>query len=291
MPELPEVETTIRYLKRKVLKRTFLDVWTDAEKIVKKPKGFANFKKDIKGERIVNIKRRAKNIIFELSNGMAILVHQKMTGHLLVGKWEKKSNKWLATEEGALQDKDNSYIHLMFWLSGGLMMALSDLRKFAKVELWRAEELKQKLNSELGPEPLLKSFSFDKFKARILIKNIKIKQALMDPFVIAGIGNIYSDEALWRAKIHPFTKPKNIGDKDLKNLFLAVKDVLKKGIKLGGESFADYRKPDGAKGSFDIERRAYGRAGQKCFRCGLKMAKLKMGGRTASYCPHCQKLL
>jgi formamidopyrimidine-DNA glycosylase len=289
MPELPEVETTIRYLRRKVLKRTFLDVWTDAGKLIKRPKSFTGFKKEVKGRRIISINRRAKNIVFELSNGLALLVHQKMTGHLLVGKWGIKNNKWLATEKGALQDKDNSYIHLMFRLSGGLMLALSDLRKFAKVELWEAEELK-KLNLELGPEPLSESFSFDKFKERMLIKNIKIKQALMDQSLISGIGNIYSDEALWRAKIHPFTKPKDIGDKDLKNLFSAIKEVLKKGIKLGGESFADYRKPDGAKGNFDIERRAYGRAGQKCFRCGKKMAKLKMGGRTASYCPHCQNI-
>jgi formamidopyrimidine-DNA glycosylase len=145
MPELPEVETVVRDLKPKVLERTFVDVWTDSEKLVKKPKSFKDFKKQIMGRKIKNIWRRAKNIIFDLSDGFSLLIHQKMTGHLLYGKWQVANGKWTPVNSNFLQDKVNTYIHLIFWLDNGKMLALSDLRKFAKAELWRTKELK---NSE-----------------------------------------------------------------------------------------------------------------------------------------------
>lgn len=290
MPELPEVETTAKGLKSKVLKRAFVDVWSDWEKTIKKPKLFKDFKKQIKGKKIKKIWRRAKNIIFDLSDDYSLLVHQKMTGHLLYGKWELKNKKWVPIYKGPLEDPYNRFIHLVFFLDNNKMIALSDLRKFAKVELWETKEL---LNSKefknLGPEPLDKNFTFKKFKSCLAARRGKIKQVLMDPYTIAGIGNIYSSEALWRAKIHPEKSVAKLSEKELKLLYQAIKKVLGLGVKLGGESFSDYRKPDGSKGDFDTERKVYKKEGQKCKRCSTKIKRIKVAQRSAFYCPHCQK--
>lgn len=282
MPELPEVETTVRGLQQKVLSRTFIDIWSDFKKIIKKPKDFKQFKKELKGRKIQKIWRRGKNIIFELSQGYSLLVHQKLTGHLLYEEWEK--------------DKANTYIHLKFFLDNGKILALSDLRKFAKVELWKTEEL---LNSKefqgLGPEPLDKSFTFKKFKETLRqsqgkpIKG-KIKQVLMNQEIIVGIGNIYSDEVLWRAKIHPFKDVSKLSEKELRDIYSNIKNVLKKAIELRGESFSDYRDLTGRRGEFDKERKVYRKEGEKCPRCGTIIKRAKINGRSAHFCPNCQKI-
>ena len=290
MPELPEVETTVKGLKSKVLNRAFVDVWSDWEKTIKKPKLFKDFKKHIKGKKILKIWRRAKNIIFDLSGGYSLLVHQKMTGHLLYGTWNIKHGTWAPAGNKNLEDPMNKFLHLIFFLNDGKMLALSDLRKFAKVELQKTDEL---LNSKefknLGPEPLEKDFTFKKFKSCLAARRGRIKQVLMDPYIIAGIGNIYSSEALWQAKIHPEKSVAKLSEKELKLLYNAIKKVLTISVKLGGESFSDYRKVDGSKGNFDAERKAYKREGQKCQRCKTQIKRLKFAGRSAFFCPVCQK--
>ncbi len=291
MPELPEVETTVRGLNSKVLERTFVDVWSDWEKIIKKPKEFSQFKKELKDKKIKRIWRRGKNIIFDLSDDYSLLVHQKMTGHLLYGDWKLESGMWKPKIKGPLEDPQNKFIHLLFWLDNGKMLTLSDLRKFAKVEFQKTKELLESKEFKiLGPEPLEKDFTFEKFKEALKKKKEKIKQVLMDQNVIAGIGNIYSNEALWHAKIHPEKNIAKLNEKELKLLYQAIKKVLELGVKLGGESFSDYRKPDGSKGDFDTERKAYKREGQKCHRCGAKIKRIKFSGRSAFFCPNCQKL-
>lgn len=287
MPELPEVQTTVNDLSKKVLKRTFIDVWSDWKKTIKKPVDFEQFKKEIKNKKIKKIWRRAKNIIFDLSDGCSLLVHQKMTGHLLVGRWEQKNGKWQPINNGPLNDPYNRFIHLIFFLNNGEMIALSDARKFAKVELWKTEELEKELE-KLGPEPLNKGFTFDKFVEIFKNKRGKVKQVIMDQETIAGVGNIYSSEALWQAKIHPQKRVENLSKKELKLLYDAIVKVLKLGVKLGGESFSDYRKPDGTKGDFDTERKVYKREGQECSRCKTKIKRMHFGGRSAFFCPYCQ---
>ncbi len=289
MPELPEAETTKKGLEIKVLNRTFVDVWSDWKKVIKKPADFGLFKKEIIGKKIRKVWRRAKNVIFDLSDGYSLLVHQKMTGHLLVGNWKiKKSENWEPIDDGYLKDPYNRFLHLVFFLSGDLMMALSDARKFAKAELWKTEELKKELE-KFGPEPLDKNFKLNNFIKTFKNKKGKIKQVLMDQSVISGIGNIYSSEALWYAKIHPEKSVAKLSDQELKSLYNAIKKVLELGVRLGGESFSDYRKPDGSKGNFGAERKAYKREGQKCSRCGTKIKRIKIGQRSAFFCPHCQK--
>ena len=291
MPELPEVETIVRELNREVLARTFLDVWTDFKEMIKKPKSFDEFRKEIKGKKILNIRRRGKNILFDLSGNKVLLVHQKLTGHLLLGKWHLEKGRWISEIPGPLSDDPmNKFLHLIFWLDDKRQLALSDLRKFAKVELINKEELEKELKS-LGPEPLEKDFGFEKFKEQISKKKRgKIKQILMEQEVIAGIGNIYSDEILWQAKVHPFKDISKLKEEELKEIFSAMREILKKAIAARGESISDFRRITGEKGGFDPLRKVYRREGEKCPRCGTIIKRIKIGGRSAHFCPKCQKL-
>lgn len=290
MPELPEVETIVRELKKKVLDRTFVDVWTDFKKIIKRPKNFEEFKKRIKGKRIKAIRRRGKNILFGLSDNKTLLIHQKLTGHLLYGKWSKKQGVWEPQKKGPLEEKVNTYIHLLFTLDNGKMLALSDLRKFAKVELWNNKELEEAEEFEnLGPEPLEKSFTLKKFKEILRNRKGKIKQVLMDQNIIVGIGNIYSDEILWEAKTHPFKDISKLSETEFKKIYLAIKKILPLAIKLKGESISDYRRPSGEKGYYDKARKVYRKKGESCPRCRTVIKRVKMGGRSAHFCPKCQK--
>jgi len=288
MPELPEVETVVRDLKKVVLRKTFLNVWTDFPGIVKKP-DFNKFKKDIIGKKIKRVWRRGKNIIFDLSGEKYLLIHQKLTGHLLIGRWQWQAGKWVPLIRGPLEDNVNQFIHLMFWLSSGIMLGLSDLRKFAKVELLDKKTLEKELE-KIGPEPLDKEFTFDKFLEVLKKKRGKIKQILMNQEIIAGIGNIYSDEILWRAKIHPFREVSTLNQTELKRIFITIKALLPKAVELGGESISDFRRPSGEKGYFDLERKVYQREKQECQRCREQIKRLKLAGRSTYYCPNCQRL-
>jgi len=290
MPELPEVETIVKDLKKRVLERTFVDVWTDFPKMIKKPANFEQFKKEIKRKKIEEIRRRGKNILIELSENKTLLIHQKLTGHLLMGKWQIINGKWQPEEKGPLEESVNRFIHLMFWLDSGEMLALSDLRKFAKVELWSSSELEEAEDfKSLGPEPLERNFTFEKFKDTLKNKKGKIKQVLMEQAVIAGIGNIYSDEILWQARIHPFKEISKLKERELKKIYRAIKEILPKAIELGGESISDFRRISGEPGYFDKERKVYRREGEKCSRCGTIIKRVKIAGRSAHFCPRCQK--
>ncbi|MDO8530367.1 MAG: bifunctional DNA-formamidopyrimidine glycosylase/DNA-(apurinic or apyrimidinic site) lyase [bacterium] len=297
MPELPEVQTTVNGLHAKVLNRAFVDVWSDWEKMaclrsqVKKPADFKIFKKELKGKKIVRVWRRAKNVIFELSGGYSLLIHMKMTGHLLVGKWEKVQGEWRSVEPGFMQERINGFLHLIFFLDDGRMIALSDMRKFAKVELWKTDELfNGKEFLAWGPEPLEKSFTLKKFKEALHGKKGKIKQVIMVPQVIAGIGNIYASEALWWARIHPEKSAARLSKKELQALYTAIKKVLAAGIDFGGDSFSDYRNVDGEKGKFEGMKKVYQREKQPCSRCKTPIKRLKLAQRSSFYCPNCQKL-
>jgi len=290
MPELPEVETTIRQLKTEVLNRTFVDFWTDTPKIIKKPKNINDFKKQIIGKKILNLRRKGKNIIFDLSESKSLLIHQKLTGHLLFGEWKLLNNKWVPVKKNALAEKINSYIHLLFVFDNNKMMALSDLRKFAKVELWDKDKLENSdVFKKIGIDPMDKNFTFKGLKEILKNKKGPIKKILMNQEIIAGIGNIYSDEILWDSKIHPLTKISSLEDKELKKIYLSIKKILKKAIKLKGESFSDYRLPSGERGNFDKERKVYRRENQQCFRCKNSIKRVKINNRSAYFCPFCQK--
>lgn len=287
MPELPEVETTVRELRKVLIEKKILDIWSDEPKLLKNI-SFNKFKNEVKGRRIEGILRKGKNIIFLLDKDRAFLVHQKLTGHLLYGRWVLKDGNWIPEKEGPLSDPMNRFLHFIFFLDNSKMLALSDLRKFAKIVFGKKEEI---LNlpeiKELGPDAL--EVEFQDFQERIKKKrNIEIKKVLMDQKVISGIGNIYSDEVLFASKINPFLKVKDLSEKNYKNLFKNIKTILTEAIKLKGESISDYRNPDGRKGNFDKIRKVYRREGENCFVCGTKIVRKKIGGRSAHFCPKCQ---
>jgi formamidopyrimidine-DNA glycosylase len=168
------------------------------------------------------------------------------------------------------------------------MLAFSDLRKFAKAELWESDRLEF---PDLGPEPLSALFDFEKFKKTIKGKRGKIKQVLMDQRVVAGIGNIYSDEILFKAKISPLKETSFLSVAELKRIYLAMKKILALAIKLGGESISDFRRLSGEKGYYDKARKVYRKTGEPCpRRCGGVVKRVKIGGRSAHFCPKCQAL-
>ncbi|MDP1629010.1 MAG: DNA-formamidopyrimidine glycosylase, partial [bacterium] len=268
MPELPEVETIVRDLRKNILGLSIRDIWYDWKGQFNLPKDPERFKKLVVGRRIVGVRRRAKNILIDLSGGYLLLIHQKMTGHLLIGRWQIKNNRPLALIEGPLKEKVNNYIHLIFYLSGGKQLALSDLRKFAKVMAGRREDIGRMPDlAELGPEPLNKYFDISKFRDLIKKEKRPVKQVLMDQTVIAGIGNIYSDEILWQAKVFPLKSSAALSLFELKNIFKAVKEILNKAVKTRGTSISDFRDTAGREGGYTGKRKVYRREGEPCPRC------------------------
>jgi formamidopyrimidine-DNA glycosylase len=297
MPELPEVTTTVNGLKETVKNLKILNFWTDLSKekilkqfenTIKNKKFLKYFITQIKNQKIVEVERRAKNILIHLANKKTILIHLKMTGHIIYGKYIyiKKENKWIPSEKErkSLHDPYNRFVHAVFSLSNGKSFVLCDSRKFGKITLI---DDKEKYFKNTGPEPLLENFLFKNFKERLILKKDNfIKTILMDQSIIAGIGNIYSDEMLWLSGIHPESKPKIIPDTLLKNLFVNMKKVLRSGIDFGGDSMSDYRNIYGEKGSFQNKHNVYQKTKEKCLKknCSGVIIKKVINGRSSHFC-------
>ncbi|MDO8482509.1 MAG: DNA-formamidopyrimidine glycosylase family protein [bacterium] len=323
MPELPEVHTTATMLNKLIGGLGIVSVWTDYDSTyhrgkdnIKDPRFFRDFSKKITGAQFTKINRCGKNVLLELDNGQTVLIHMKMTGHLLYGKYSKvkslklkarpyrtgsdtfgrvkSEERWEAAEKGVLQDFRNQFIHFVISLSDGKHLVLSDMRKFAKVTLISTDKLGTSEHlKDIGPEPLEPSFTFEKFHERLTTKpRGKIKQVLMNPEVIAGIGNIYSDEMLWLADIHPLSTTAKVPDSALRGLFMAMKEILKKGIDFGGDSTSDYRNPLGEFGKFHHHHQAYRNTGKPCGKRGCRgtIKRIPLGGRNAHFCNIHQKL-
>ncbi|MBI2010920.1 MAG: bifunctional DNA-formamidopyrimidine glycosylase/DNA-(apurinic or apyrimidinic site) lyase, partial [Candidatus Colwellbacteria bacterium] len=275
--------------------RVIKDTWWDWPKIIKKPSPDV-FKKEIKGLKITDVKRRGKNILIYLSRDYVLLIHQKLTGHLLVGKWQVKKvagskHQVVSTIKGLLEERVNDYIRFILYLDNGQMVGLSDLRRFAKVLLVKKDELNKLPDiALLGPEPLDPKFTFAEFKKRIGARKRPIKQVLMDQAVLVGIGNIYSDDILWLAKVHPLRRAGDLGEAELRKIWRATKSVLNKAIKLRGTSTADYRDTAGKPGKYGREILAYRLTGKPCQRCKTLIKRLRVGGRSAHFCPKCQSI-
>lgn len=292
MPELPEVETIVRDLKKKILGLKIKDGWVDWPKTVRQAGGVERFRKEIRNKKILDVRRRAKYIIVDINGPKTIFIHQKISGHLLYGKWKQDKNKvWISTISGPLkEDRQNQYIRLIFFMNNGYQLALSDLRRFAKVILVDDNGLKNlKEIKELGPEPL--ELGYKEFLSLFRRKKGCLKPVMMDPKFIVGIGNIYSDEILWESSLHPLSRVENLKDKDLEKLYLATKKILKKAIKFQGSSMDDYRLPSGRKGRFQDIQNAYHQTGHKCRKKdGGVIQRLKIGGRSAHFCDQHQIL-
>jgi formamidopyrimidine-DNA glycosylase len=302
MPELPEVETTTQGLRRTIHGLVITNVWTDLSTKDKRkndsvanPKFFVRFRKDILGKKVLSVERRAKNILINISDDKTILVHLKMTGHLLYGKYklQKNTRKWIPDEAGPLHDPFNRFVHVIFTFSNDRHLAFSDARKFGKITLLDTKTAHDtKHLNNIGPEPLDKNFTLPKLKEQLSKKpNGKIKTVLMDQSVIAGIGNIYSDEILWRAGVHPERRVFGITADEMKLIFKAIKETLAKGIDFGGDSTSDYRDIHGLRGKFHLHHKAYRRTGEKCGKPGCKGTILRkvINGRSAHFCSVHQK--
>jgi len=287
MPELPEVQTTVDGLNKTVKGHKIVNVWSSYKSSyfkgrdeIKNHKFFIKFKKLVIGKKILKAERRAKNILIHLSGGHTILIQMKMTGHFLY--------------EGYKSDPFNSHIRLYFTLDNGKHLYFSDMRKFAKVTLIETGKLAESLHlKHLGPEPLDPSFQLKAFSLQLKKRpRGKIKQVLMDQSLIAGIGNIYSDEILWRAGVHPLSYPKYIPEKNLRAMFKAIKETLRKGINLGGDSMSDYRNIKGERGEFQNHHHAYRRTGKSCEKKGCDgiIKRIIVGTRSTHFCPVHQKL-
>lgn len=283
MPELPEVQTIVSDLDKVLPGLKVRDVWTDLPRL---------WLEDLIGKKFLSIERRGKNILMHLSGGKTLLVHQKMTGHMLYGSLDFTQGKWLATKPGPLRDDpQNRFIHLVFSLSDGKHLALSDVRKFAKVLVCETDKLDElKDVKDIGPDPLDKSFSFKEFKEILSSRKGRIKEALMKQEIISGIGNIYASEILWEAGVHPFRKIETINEKELKNIYGAIRKILRKALQLRGDSVVDYRDLFGEKGGYQMFHKAYQREGEKCpKKDGGVIKRVKKGGRSSFFCSVHQK--
>ena len=301
MPELPEVQTTVNGLNTVLPGLSISCVWSDYQnklhalkKHIKSKDYFKEFERELAGKKFLKVTRRGKNILVHLSGDITMLIHMKMTGHVMYGKYKQEKSVWRSVVKGPLTDPFNQFIHLVLTLSNGFHLVLSDVRKFAKVLILKTSELEKHPDLlPLGPEPLDPTFSFTVFKSQLLKKpNWKIKAALLDQTLIAGIGNIYSDEILWIAGVHPLSKVAEIPEKNLQAMWTATKNVLKKSIGMGGDSLSDYRNAFGEKGGFQLCHNAYRQTGKKCPKkeCGGIIERLKVVGRSAHFCPKHQKI-
>lgn len=271
MPELPEVETVKESLKKKVLNKTITDVYIYYDKIIEYP-DIQLFKSQIKNQKIVDIKRRGKWLLFELDN-YYLLSHLRMEGKY-----------FFRQKKEALSKHD----HISFVLDDEEEMRYNDTRKFGRMYLLdKKEAFKQKPLNELGMEPWDTNLNINYLKEKFKNKEIPIKTILLDQSIIVGIGNIYDDEILFKSGINPLTKGKDITDKQIDKIITNTKLVLEKAILLGGTTIKSYTSSEGVHGRFQNELLIHTK--EICPNCGNKVTKIKIGGRGTYYCENCQK--
>ena len=271
MPELPEVETIKRQLNRKIKGKKIKGVEVNLSKLVKYP--LKKFKNLIKGARINNITRRAKLLVVELSNNYYLIIHLKLSGQLI------------------FNGQISKHTHLVYYFTKKDILIHNDVRQFGFVKVVPKDKLTDFfVNQGFGPEPLLKKFSLELFK-EILFKRkkSKIKLLLMDQKFIAGIGNIYSDEILFFAGVSPLRRVETLKNLEIKKIFEGIKKILAEAVKKRGSSNRDYFDAYGKKGNYVPLLKVYKRGGKSCFSCKSKIKRIKMGSRSAHFCPKCQK--
>ena len=282
MPELPEVETVARDLRGLVLGATISGARCYWDRTLRNvtPEAFAT---GVTGRRIEAVGRRAKLIVVELSGDVALTIHLKMTGQLFVVPADQP---------------EDGYIRLVLGLADGRELRFRDIRKFGKIGLYRRDEATGELFSEpggtgvfatTGPEPLDEAFTLKAFRARLRSRKGRLKPLLLDQTFIAGIGNIYADEALWSARLHPLRSARSLRPADERRLYLGIRRILAEAVERRGSSVDDYTAPDGD-GTMQERLLVYQRAGEPCRRCGRLIRRIVVGGRATHFCSWCQRL-
>ena len=280
MPELPEVETIVRGLQKKVTGKKIDRVEVRYNKIFRDCCGrpfsdqeLADVLKSLEGRSIAGIRRRGKYIIFDLG-GLLLLIHLRMTGKF-------------SSEPGLLSDK---HTHIVFYFTDKGFLAYNDIRKFGTFQIICSQADYQKATvSRLGPEPLGDDFTLEYFLREMKESMKNIKAFLLTQEKIAGIGNIYADEILFFAGIDPERLCNTIDQEEAQRLYLGIREKLLLGIDAGGASIRNYVNESGEKGRFQELLKVYGKKGCRCPRCGNELKVKTVAGRTSTFCPECQK--
>jgi formamidopyrimidine-DNA glycosylase len=281
MPELPEVETIKRglspRLRGKVISRILIPPDPKGSRVLRRYPSRRRFVRKVTGRKIVSLKRRAKYLLFELDSGETMIIHLGMSGQLLLRP---------------LHSAPSSHARIIFTIAGAGELFFVDPRKFGEVYLYSEAEGNTVIDPfSLGPEPLGKNFTPEVLESKLRDRRSPIKVALLDQKLIAGLGNIYTDEALFRAGIHPEKAASDLAGQKIKLLHKSIQEVLREAIRLHGTSAADrqYVDSEGALGQFQTRLNVYQRKGEECSRCKTLIETIKLGGRTTHFCPRCQK--
>ncbi|MFH1230161.1 MAG: bifunctional DNA-formamidopyrimidine glycosylase/DNA-(apurinic or apyrimidinic site) lyase [Planctomycetota bacterium] len=275
MPELPEVETIRRGLYKNALGLKIKDVAILLPKIINTTP--MRFRNAVIGKTILNAQRRAKVIIIELSGDYALVIHLKISGQLLYLPKTTPIKK---------------HTHIVFNLSNKYQLRFWDQRQFGYVRVFKKAEMVKFIDDmEFGPEPLEKTFTLNRFRGLLKKRsNGRIKPLLMDPKFISGIGNLYADEILFYAKVHPLRKPSSLTDAEINKIYQGIKKILDLAIKKRGSSVELYVDVEGRPGGYVPYIKAYNREEEPCLRCRAFIKRIKIGSRSAYFCPHCQSL-
>jgi formamidopyrimidine-DNA glycosylase len=273
MPELPEVETVRRRLEPVLTGRLLARVEIRDPRLTR-PLDPREVAAELEGERIAVVDRRGKYLILRFESGRALLIHLRMTGTVLTGD--------AATG-------DDAYRRAGVTLDDGTPVAYRDVRRFGTWLLLEPEEVEAYVDARVGREPLDRAYKARHLAERLRGRRAPVKAALLDQRTVAGVGNIYADEALWRARIHPLTPAEALDAADVAALYRGVRQALQAGIRRQGSTLSDYRLPDGSRGRMQQEFKVYGRAGEPCERCGTPIDKIRVAGRGTWYCPNCQR--
>jgi len=288
MPELPEVETVRRGLHQLIIGRKVARVTHD------NPKSFPNVAADVENffinATITDVRRRAKVLMIDLSTNYTLVIHLKMTGQLVFrGEAVFGAGHPSDSLSGELPDRST---RVTFEFADGSHLYFNDQRKFGWVKLLPTLEVPNTdFMQKVGPEPLEIDFTAEQFSERFKRRaKTSIKAALLDQTVVAGVGNIYADEALWGAKIHPQRLVGSLSQSEFKKLYTELRSVMNLAIKKGGSTDKNYVNAEGRRGSYMDFARVFRREGQACPRCGIMIVKFKAAGRGTHICPHCQRL-
>jgi formamidopyrimidine-DNA glycosylase len=273
MPELPEVESVRRQLEPALVGRRFERVAIDDSRLVR-PYEPAEVAAELEGERVIALERRGKYLVVRFESGRVLLIHLRMTGSLL------------HAASGSLPD--DPHRRAVVSLDDGSDVAYRDVRRFGTWRLLEPGQAEPYLEARVGDEPLDALFTAARLGERLAVRRTSLKAALLDQRTLAGMGNIYVDEALWRARLNPLRPAAGLDRAELRRLHRGIRAALEHGLARQGSTLRDYRLPDGSGGSMQDEFRVYGRRDEPCDRCGTPIARTQVAGRTTWFCPTCQ---
>jgi formamidopyrimidine-DNA glycosylase len=273
VPELPEVETIRRRLEPVLVGRRFDRVRIDDPRLVR-PFEPAEVAAELEGERVTEVGRRGKYLIVRFETGRVLLIHLRMTGSIL------------HAAGGSLPD--DPHRRAVVKLDDGSDVAYRDVRRFGTWLLLEPEEAQPYLEARVGDEPLDALFTAARLGERLGVRRTSLKAALLDQRTLAGLGNIYVDEALWRARLNPLRPAGGLDRAELRRLQRGIRAALEHGLARQGSTLRDYRLPDGSGGSMQDEFRVYGRGGEPCDRCRTPISRTRIAGRSSWFCPTCQ---